>query len=84
MDEIIDEDVRRVMAEEDSPSAPSSFDPTASYDDFFIPEGVNVEKIEQPTRNPNSTATVPNQPVKGEDLGFKDGGYEEIPPPTVI
>ena len=86
MDEVIDEDVRRMMEEEAQNPSPmssfDSFDSTASYDEFFIPPDVNVAGVSMP--NMSHAQRPQSPPVRGENVGFRDGGgYDEIPPPEI-
>lgn len=83
MDEVIDDDVRRVMQEEvENPSPIPAFDSTASYDEFFIPPDVNVAEVSMPNMSQARPSQAP--PARGENVGFRDGsGWEPIPPPEI-
>jgi hypothetical protein len=87
MDEIIDDNVRQAMnelstAHDDSMYNDSAFDSSAPYDEIFIPPDVKVSSESMPNISHAKRPTT--DPIRGEELGFKDSGYEPIPPPEIV
>lgn len=83
MNEVIDEDVQRMMEKESQNSSQNSTsDSIDSYDELFIPPDVSVAGVN--SSNISHAKPPQTRPIRGENVGFRDGeGYEEIPPPEL-